>query len=214
MNVQNTVPLAQKDREAFAQVDNGTLNDMLAYAAKKTGRSVVKLGIEFSQMSRGRGKIQIAEYIRWGLFYEDRFTEEERSQFISNSLHWPIAHICNANGWSSAAEDKVLAGTIMNAGGVATPETVAVIDRSARSYPGLQKVSTPEAVRDLVLSLGTTKLFGKIVDGMVGFGAFSVTDADQTHITCAGHPPMTYTDFLTSFLADNAYLLQKRHGEP
>lgn len=210
MNIQNLVPAADKDREAFAQVDNGTLNDMLAYAAKKTGRSVVKLGMDFSRLSRGEGKIQISEYIRWGLFYEGRYTEEQRAAFISNALHWPIAHMCNANGWSSAAEDKMLAGTILNAGGVAVPETVAVIDTSNRLYPGVQKISTPDALRDLVLSLGTTELFGKIVDGMVSFGAFSVKDADNTHITCAGSTPMTYAEFMTSYLGDNAYMLQKR----
>lgn len=210
MNVQNTVPQAQKDRVAFSQVDNGSVNDLLAYAAKKSGRSVIKLGMDFSRLSRGRGKIQIAEYIRWGLFYEDRFTEEERLKFISNSLHWPIAHKCNVNGWRSAAEDKVLAGTILNAGGVKTPETVAVIDKSARSYPGLQKLSTPEAIRDFVLSFGAEQLFGKIVDGMLGVGVFSVKGADQTHIVCSGHAPMTYSEFLTNFLGDDAYMLQRR----
>jgi hypothetical protein len=90
------------------------------------------------------------------------------------------------------------------------PETVAIIATSAREYPGIQKVSTPESLRDLILGLGTTRLFGKIIDGMVSFGAFSVEDADQTHITCAGHAPMTYADFMTYFLGGNAYMLQKK----
>ena len=209
MTTQTLTPAEENDRSAYEQVDNGTLNDMLAYAAKKTGRSVVKLGVEFSRMSRGEGKINISEYMRWGLFYEDRYTEEQRAQFISNDAHWPIAHACNEKGWSSAAEDKILAGTILKAGGVAVPETVAVIDTSARIYPGINKVSTPDELRDLILDIGTKKLFGKIIDGMVSFGAFKVEDADQAHITCAGQSPMTYADFMSSYLGDNGYLLQK-----
>lgn len=208
MTIQTPITAAEKDKAAFAQVDNGKLSDMLAYAANKTGRSPVKLGMEFSRISSSDAKINISEYIRWGLFYEDRYTEDQRAQFISNSLHWPIAHACNNQGWSSAAEDKVLAGTILNAGGATAPETVAVIDTSPRLYPGVQKISNPEDLRDLILSLGNTKLFGKIVDGMVSFGAFSVKDADQTYISCVGQAPMTYADFMTSFLGDNAYLLQ------
>jgi hypothetical protein len=210
MTIQATLTAAEKDRAAFAQVDNGKVSDMLAYAAKKTGRSVVKLGVDFSRLSRSDAKITISEYIRWGLFYEDRYTEEQRAQFISNQLHWPIAHACNERGWSSAAEDKILASTILNAGGVSTPETLAVIDTSGRLYPGVQKISTPEALRDLILSLDDKKLFGKIVDGMVSFGAFSIYDADQTHVSCAGQAPLTYADFMTFFLGDNPYLLQKK----
>lgn len=210
MTVQTPITAAEKDRAAFTKVDNGKVSDMLAYAAKKTGRSVVKLGVDFSRLSRSDAKITISEYIRWGLFYEDRYTEEQRAQFISNQLHWPIAHACNKQGWSSAAEDKILANTILKSGGVATPETLAVIDTSGRLYPGVQKISTPEALRDLILSLDDKKLFGKIVDGMVSFGAFSIYDADQTHIWCAGQEPLTYADFMTFFLGGNPYLLQKK----
>lgn len=210
MSIQTPMSAVEEDREAFSQVDNGKLDDMLAYAAKKTGRSVVKLALDFSRLSRGDGKIAIAEYIRWGLFYEDRHTEEQRAQFVSNALHWPIAHACNNRSWIGASEDKMLAATILGAGGVAVPETVAVIDTSPRLYPGIPKVSTPDALRDLILGLGTTDLFGKIIDGMVSFGAFSLQEADQTHITCAGQAPMTYADFMSSFLGGNAYLLQRR----
>lgn len=208
MTIQTPITAAEKDKAAFAQVGNRKVSDMLAYAAKKTGRSVVNLGMDYSRLSRSVCKLSISEYIQWGLFYEGRYTDEQRAEFISNSLHWPIAHTCNDKNWNSAAEDKILAGTILNAGGVSTPETVAVIDTSARLYPGVQKVSNPDDLRDLILSLGNKKLFGKMVDGMVSFGAFSIEDADQTHIVCAGQAPMTYADFMSTFLGDNAYLLQ------
>ena len=121
-----------------------------------------------------------------------------------------MAHKCCHQGWNSAAEDKVLAGTLLSAGGVPVPETVAVIDRSPRIFPGIQKISSPDALRDLVMGAGGVNLFGKIVDGMVSFGAFSVQDADQTHITCAGQEPMTYDQFMTEFVGNNSYIVQKR----
>jgi len=199
----------EKDRIAYQKVDAGTVQESLAYAAKKSGRSVLQIAGEFSKLSRGPNKIAISEYIRWGLFYEDRFTEKQRGEFISNTTHWPIAHTCNNQGWSSAAEDKVLAATILSRGGVSVPETVAVIDASARIYPGITKISTPDELRDLFLGLNGEKLFGKIVDGMVSFGVFSVVSADENHIVCAGHEPMTYADFMSSNIGENAYILQK-----
>lgn len=47
------------------------------------------------------------------------------------------------------AEDKAIAGTLMFHGGVPTPTKLAIVDRSARVYPDLVKISTPDALRDL-----------------------------------------------------------------
>jgi len=210
MNAQSPINAAERDKAAYAQVDNVKLNEMLAYAARKSGRSVLQIGKEFSQMNRSFRMINISEYIRWGLFDPDRHDEAQRNAFISNDAHWPIVHSVNPRSWQSTAEDKVIAATILNAGGVPVPDSVGVIDKSQRLYPGLPTLATPDALRGLLTDLGPGEIFGKIHNGMISLGAFNIRASDSTHIHCDGFDPMTYEDFLTHFVGENSYLLQKR----
>ncbi|WP_138936124.1 hypothetical protein [Roseovarius arcticus] len=88
------------------------------------------------------------------------------------------------------------------------PPILGVIDRTARIYPGLDKIDTSDKLRDLIHANQGGGLFGKIVDGMVSLGAFRVESGDATHLKCSGHAPMTYENFLSEFVGDNAYVLQ------
>ena len=98
---------------------------------------------------------------------------------------------------------------LLSAGDIPVPPILGLIDTSARIYPGLEKIDTSEKLRDFVYANKDSRLFGKIVDGMVSFGAFRIEYADATHLTCSGHAPMTYDKFMSDFLGNNAYVLQK-----
>ncbi|MEL6102240.1 MAG: sugar-transfer associated ATP-grasp domain-containing protein [Pseudomonadota bacterium] len=209
MNVQSPVTAADRDIAAYAKVVKPSHQDLLAFAAKKSGRSVLQIQRDFQKMAKSHSRINIAEFVRHGLYDPDRYSEEERALFISNDTHWPIAHACCDANWNAAAEDKVLASTILSAGGVPVPESVAVIDKSTRVFPGLTKISTADDLRAFMAGYPDGGIFGKIVTGMVSFGAFRVVGADDTHITCAGNEPYYYEEFMAGSVGDNAYLLQK-----
>lgn len=200
---------ADSDHANYLSARDSSPKDLLVYAAKKSGRSPLQIQREFGRMAKSHSRLNMVEYVRTGLYDIDRFTAEERDQFISNDLHWPIAHKCNNNGWSSAAEDKVLAATLLGAGGVPTPETVAVLDKSPRIYPGLTKIDTVDSLIGLLKKHAGEPLFCKIVDGMVSFGAFRIESGDADQIVCAGHPPMRPEQFLSEFVGQNAYVIQR-----
>ncbi len=201
--------ISETDQASYYAVRDRSNVELLAYAAKQSGKSPVVIQREFSAMAASTGQINLVEYVRTGLFRAERFTADERARFISNDLHWPITHKCNNNGWVAVAEDKVVAATLLRVGGVATPETLAVIDRSARLYPGLPKVSSESDLSRLLADHAGKPLFCKILDGMVSFGAFRIEHHDASQIVCAGHPPMTPEAFLTSFVGQNVYLVQR-----
>ncbi|WP_294611791.1 sugar-transfer associated ATP-grasp domain-containing protein [uncultured Roseovarius sp.] len=209
MNVQTNISAAELDEANYYSVRDTSYQDLLVYAARNSGRSVLQIHREFRRMAKSHSRLNMVEYIRHGLFRHDDFTDEQRAAYISNDLHWPMTHICNNRGWATVAEDKVLASTLLSAGGVPVPDALAVIDTSPRSYPGLVKISTPDQLRDMVVANIEGGLFGKIVDGMVSFGAFRVESADATHLICSGHAPMTYDTFMTNFVGGNAYVLQR-----
>lgn len=210
MNMQAPVTAAQSDRQFHDATKAADMSTLLNHAVKKSGRSALKIGQDFAVLAKGKSKINIVEYVRWKMYDADRYTPEQRAEFISNELHWPLIHAVCDRSWTAAAEDKVLCDTILRSGGVPVPQSVAVIDRSARVYPGLPSVHSANALRDLLLAHKGQELFGKITGGMVSFGAFRIQDADQTHITCAGHEPMTYDVFMDQFVGASTYLIQKK----
>lgn len=151
----------------------------------------------------------MTEFLLHGLYDPDRHSEEEARRFIGNSLHWPIAHTCNPTSWQATTEDKVLAATILQAGGVPVAPCLGVIDRSARTFPGMPKISDAASLRAFCLAHVEGGLFAKIVGGMVGFGTLRIEAADDTTITCSNHGVMTYESFLSDLVGENSYLVQR-----
>ncbi len=210
MNVQILPTAEQKDQQDYLAARESTQQELLVYAAKTSGRSVIQIMRDYKTMAASHSRLNLVEYVRHGLFDADRHDAEARALFISNDRHWDMTHTCNNQGWSTVAEDKMLAETMLKAGGVPVPETVAVIDKSARVYAGVRKITTAEELKELVTFELGDGLFGKIVDGMVSFGAFRIDHADATHLTCAGQDPVTYAAFMENVVADNAYVVQRK----
>lgn len=208
MNSHVTTTAAEDDYQSYLDARDTDYAQLLAHAAKSSGQSVLQVQREFRKMAKSASRLNMVEFVRNGLHKPNRYTDAERAKFISNDLHWPIAHKCNHHGWSSAAEDKVLASVLLKAASVPIPETIAVIDKSNRLYPDLQSISTANELRDVVLKHLGTGLFGKITEGMVSFGAFLVKDADLNTIACEGRSPVTYEAFLADLVGQNSYVLQ------
>jgi Sugar-transfer associated ATP-grasp len=209
VNAQIPLTAADLDKNGYLSARDSGHQDLLVYAARESGRSVLKIQREFDQISKSSSRLNMVEYVRNGLFRPDAFSDEERAAFISNDLHWDFTHKCNDQSWSGAAEDKGLATMLLTAGGVPVPPILAVIDRSPRIYPNIEKISTADQLRDLVLENQDSGLFGKIIGGMVSFGVFRIETADAGHVTCTGHEPMTYDAFLSDFVGENSYVLQR-----
>lgn len=209
MNMQSTPTAAELDKNKYLAARDNSHQDLLVYAARQSGRSVLQIQRDFGKISKSHSRLNMVEYIRHGLYRHDDFSDAERAAYISNDLHWDFTHKCNDRSWSGTAEDKAVATTLLSAGGVPVPPILGVIDRSARLYPGAEKISSGDALRDLVLAHRDRGLFGKIIGGMVSFGVFRIEAADETHLTCAGHAPMRYDSFINDFVGDNAYVLQE-----
>ncbi|MBT8155943.1 hypothetical protein KMP13_19165 [Epibacterium ulvae] len=202
--------MAETDQSAYLQARDSSPKELLAYAARKTGQSAFKIQKEFMAMARPPSRLNMVEYIRNGLYDMARHSGEERSRFISNDLHWPITHTCNNQAWAGTAEDKLVAATLLQAGGVAVPQSVAILGKTPRLFPGLEVINTEDALRAMLGKYVGEGLFCKIIDGMVSFGAFRIDAWTETEIACVGHPPMSYGSFLSEFVGNNAYVVQRR----
>ncbi len=189
--------------------------DYLRHAQKKSGRRPMELAWDLIRLSRSRGKLTLQEYVEYGVFDTNRYSPEEQSQFLTNTLHWPITRICCDMTWQATTEDKWLCSHILARSGVGVPETLAVIDKTERSYPGTHKISTAGQFRDFVTSQDIVPFFGKENRGICSFGAFVVQEPDENAVRLKGQSPLPYDTFMEQFVGETPYLIQRletNHG--
>lgn len=203
-----------RDRQDYAGA-KPALFDYLRHAREKSGRRPMELVREFFKLSRGRGKLTFQEYVQYGVYDRNVCDTDEQLKFISNLLHWPITHTCCDMTWQATTEDKWLCSHILDRSGIRVPETLAVIDKSERAYPGTLKISTAEQFRDFAKSNGVLPFFGKENRGICSFGAFVVEEADDDFVYLKGHGAVRYEVFIDVFVGGASYLLQEmktNHG--
>ena len=200
----------ERDEQQF-RPRTRSVAEYLRHAHNKSGRSPISLAVEFLKLQRGRGRVTLQEYIQYGI-YNPALTEDERCRFLSESLHWPIARRCCDFSWRATIEDKWLFSRVLERSGVAVPPALAVIDPSARAWPGTRTLRTPAELRDFVLahSREDGAVFGKVNGGVASFGAFLVLEGDRERLHVCGEGWMDYETFLAQFVGDTAYLLQSR----
>ncbi|MCZ6666153.1 MAG: hypothetical protein O7B81_12670 [Gammaproteobacteria bacterium] len=211
VNVGHAVTRDRADRDKTKPA----ILDYLRHAQTKSGRSPMELAREFFRLNRGRGKLTLPEYVQYGVFDTNRYSPDEQSQFLTNTLHWPITHICCDMTWQATTEDKWLCSHILARSGIRIPETLAVIDKTERSYPGTHKISTAGQFRDFVTSRDIVPFFGKEIRGICSFGAFLVQGPDENAVRLKGHDPLPYDTFMEQFVGETPYLLQRletNHG--
>jgi hypothetical protein len=203
-----------RDRDDHEAINPTTL-DYLRHAQANSGRRPMELVREFLRLRRGRGRLTLPEYVQYGVYDTSRYDAEEQGRFLTNTLHWPITRLCCDMTWQATTEDKWLCSHILARSGVRVPETLAVIDRTERIYPGTHTIATVGQLRDFVTAPGAIPFFGKENRGICSFGAFLVEHADVQALHLKGQGPIAYDAFFERFVGETPYLLQRlesNHG--
>jgi hypothetical protein len=202
---ENAIIRDQAERDKY----KATPFDYLRHAAKKSGRKPMDLVREYFRLSRGKGKLTLPEYVQYGVYDMTRHRPEDQARFITNTLHWPITHSCCDMTWQATTEDKWLCSHILARSGIAIPETLAVIDKTERNYPGTHKISTARQLRDFATSRDILPFFAKENRGICSFGAFLIAGADDKAINLQGQGPIAYDTVMDKFVGATPYLLQR-----
>jgi len=203
-----------RDRDDQNKTKPGMV-DYLRHAQENSGRRPMDLAREFLRLRRGPGKLTWPEYIQYGVYNNTRYGAADQARFLTNTLHWPITHACCDMTWQSTTEDKWLSSHILTRSAVPVPKTLAVIDKTERSYPETHKISTAEQLRDFMTQRDALPLFGKENRGICSFGAFLVLDANEKAILLKGQGWLEYDACMDQFVGATPYLLQQmesNHG--
>lgn len=196
-----------RDRNDWAGSKPGHMQ-YLNHATRRSGRSPLELAREYARLHFGRGKLTLEEYVQYGVYDLARHDASEQSRFVTNNLHWPITRSCCDMTCQSVTEDKWLCASILRQGGAPTPETLAVIDRGSRVYPGTRKISTADELRAFATAEGALPLFGKENRGTCSFGAFLISEADENRVRLEGEGWMDYAALVDEFIGSTPYILQ------
>lgn len=179
----------------------------LQHAARKSGRSPIALSLEWTKLHRGRGRLTLPEYVQYGV-YGSEYSPEDQGRFITNTLHWPITHLCCDMTWQGTTEDKWLCAHILGRSKVPVPQTLAVIDKTDRVYLNTRKISTPDELRDFALAQNGAPFFGKENRGIASFGAFLALEAERDRLHLKGEGWVDYASCMNELIGATPYLLQ------
>ena len=182
--------------------------ELLAHARRKSGRKPISIGMEVRRLMKSPMSINIVEYVRYALYDDERFSPQQKLDFIGDAVYTEVITDACDRTWDAATEDKWISSSILRSAGVAVPDAVAVIDQATRLYGPVPRLDTPSALRTFLLG-ETLPLFGKVLRGVASLGAFRIEGADETHVFLTGHEPMTYEDFLEDQVGEHPYILQR-----
>ena len=196
-----------RDKEVWSKNKPTTLEYMM-HAMEACGRSPLSLMWEYTKLSRQKGKISFPEYVQFGL-YDPDMPYEHKLRFITNKQHWPITFKCCDMTWQATTEDKWLCTKILQGSSIAVPESLAVIDKTKRNYPGTPKITTADELREFALANQGQPFFGKENRGMVSFGVFLVLEADSDRMHLKGEGWIAYDKFMEQYVGDTSYLIQR-----
>lgn len=182
--------------------------DVMEFARQNFGISAADLVAGFREL-RGEGvNVDLREYVLFELFDRNKRSIEDCRTFISERLHWQIVSQCCDMSWFAVTEDKFLTETLLRTAGVRTPEVLAVVDRTIRSYPGKTKISNLADLQKFLAALGGRPFFGKMLRSMSAYGAFLCDRYNESHVHIRGMEPISIQEFLEDFIGNNVYVFQ------
>src|SRR3546814_5678324 len=162
---------------------------------------------EFWKLHRRPGRLTLSEYFDYNLYDDSLHDAAAKWRFISERLHWPITNLCSDITWRAATEDKWLSYKLLQHLGVATPQTLAVIDRSGRSFGPDRRLASAQELRDF-LAGAAFPIFAKPNGSLGSFGAFVIEGYESGMLRLDGGRRATVEEVLDRMIGGACYLLQ------
>ena len=197
------------EKEWCAREKNSdNLLEQILFAQKKCGKHPFSIVIDISRLQRGNGKLTSHDYFMYQLYDDDKYSKEDKAKFISEKLHWAVTHTCCDMSWSALSEDKWLSYRFLKSFDIKVPETIAVIDKTFRSFGSTLKISAPMELRDFLEKNHRYPIFAKPNAGIGSCGAVIITGIDDTNVFLDQSDPLTFDNLFEELIGDRTYLLQ------
>lgn len=205
----NDTTIIERETRDFESKDSYNVADLIAFAAKKSGRNPFAIGLEMLRHSRGKSKLKFTEYVQYEMYDLEKYTNAERAEFISGAMHGKIVSECIDYGWFEVAGDKWLSSVFLAADDTPQPEISAVIDKSLRAFQHEKRLRTPEQLREFLVADQEFPLFCKFNNGRWSLGANVIVGADKRQLYLQNDRAMSYEDFFRDVIGSHTFLIQR-----
>lgn len=174
---------------------------------KEFGKPAFRLLSELVPLSRGPGKITLADYVLYRLFDDALYDDRARARFISDRQHWPLVTRLGDMKWWGTTEDKSFLYSLLDHHGVPIPQTLAVIDQGSRDHGQAPVAKTADELRSM-LNGAEFPVFFKPVMGVGSYGAMLVHGISDGEVELEGREPLPLWAFFDELAGMGAYLVQ------
>jgi hypothetical protein len=178
-------------------------------AQKECGKHPFSIVKDLWKLSRGAGHLEPYDYFQYKLYDDKKYSEEARAQFLSEKLHWPITYKCCDQHYQAITEDKWLSYNFLDRFGIRTPETIAVIDQSLRSFGSDIKITSASELRAFLEARNFYPIFAKPNIGIGSYGVFIISEIGDDSVYLEQSDPTTFDDLFENVIGSRTYLLQK-----
>ena len=187
---------------------SGNLLENILFAQNKFGKHPISIIKDILRLQFGNGKLRDKEYFWYQLYDDEKYSKDDKAKFLSDRIHWPITHKCCDMSWSALTEDKWLSYKFLYSFDIRVPITIAVIDKTIRSFGSTQKISSEMQLRDFLKKNDNYPIFAKPNTGIGSFGAFIVTGSDDATVFLDKSESLTFEKLFEEVIGEKTYLLQ------
>lgn len=197
---------ARNQDEKLYQKKKPPLTQYLLHASKDSGRGIFSLTMEYLKLRKAPGRLTLEEYVQYGV-YKNELSMEEKSRFLTNTLHWPITAKCCDMSKQQETEDKWQLAKKIKTAGLPIPETMAMIDKTDKAYPDTLKITSLEEFKRFAQGQ-KEPVFAKENYGIASFGVFILLEADESRVNIEGQGWMGYEKCWDELIGDTTYIIQ------
>jgi hypothetical protein len=186
------------------------LSEETATAIRKNQIKPLELARELWSVYRGPGQLFPTEYFQFNLS-DPNCSEGDKLRFASAVLHPDFLKVACNPKWDALTEDKWACYALLGSQHLPHPETLAVIDRSVRSFGTCPKLASADDLTAF-LSSAPMPIFAKANTGLGSFGAFVISAYEDRLVRLNGGTAMSASALLADVIGDRTFLLQRVVG--
>ena len=144
--------------------------ESMRLVARQGHKSRLGQFVEMLGLVAGNARLSPADYYRYQLYDDARYTPEEKRRFIGNNRYWSTTLRVTDSRWCALTDDKLVTAHMLRSCGFAIPH-IRALYHPYRSFPGAAALRAVADLRHYLAREASYPLFGKPVSGFESKGA-------------------------------------------
>jgi Sugar-transfer associated ATP-grasp len=195
------------DRDEKLARASEPLPELVEWAIRTFGMSPFTLAREIWDLYRGPGHLLPKDYFFFKLC-ATKGDLPQKMRFLSDTRQaYLIKASCDPK-WEALTEDKWACYSYLTAHGIRVPKTLAVIDKSVRSFGKTLKIGSGEEFENFIDQIDVCPIFVKANSGVASLGAFVVKGSEKGRIYLENADSIDVNELFDRLIGSRTFLVQ------